>query len=134
MNLWKDASECLVSKLNDKNLLEYSTKITVYRTRENDLFSLTQEHNLTFYLDIEVSWKKWDSNNIMPIIDVYLLTGPAYFKIVLLHNGNKFGSVQIAHSTVMKGEYETIVLQSIKYQEHRWMICMDLKKGTLLTK
>ena len=50
-------------------------------------------------------------------------------KCVLLHNGNRFASIPIAHSTKLKEEYDNIktVLQRICYEEHQWSICVDLK-------
>ena len=50
-------------------------------------------------------------------------------KCVLLHNGNKYGSIPIGHSTRIKEEYESMsqVLKNIKYHEHQWKICIDLK-------
>ena len=41
-------------------------------------------------------------------------------KCVLLHNGNKYGSVPLAHSTTMKEKYEEImlVLEKINYKDH----------------
>ena len=55
-------------------------------------------------------------------------------KYVLLHNGNKYGSIPIAHSTKLKDEYDTIalVMKKIKYYEHQWMICVDLKMVNFL--
>lgn len=55
-------------------------------------------------------------------------------KCVLLHNGNKFASIPIAHSTKLKEEYENVklVLEKIKYSEHQWPICVDLKMVNFL--
>lgn len=55
-------------------------------------------------------------------------------KAVLLHNGNKYASVQIAYSTRVKEEYRviSILLQKIKYFEHGWVICVDLKMVNFL--
>ena len=55
-------------------------------------------------------------------------------KCVLLHNGNKLGSIPIAHSTKMKEDYNTIslVLEKIKYHERHWDICVDLKMVNFL--
>ncbi|KAI6659705.1 hypothetical protein LOD99_14630 [Oopsacas minuta] len=55
-------------------------------------------------------------------------------KCVLLHNGNKYASVSIVHSTKLKEEYENIkmLLQKLKYHEHQWLICVDLKMANLL--
>ena len=50
-------------------------------------------------------------------------------KGVLLHNGNEFGSVPIAHSVHLKETYDnmTLLLKLIKYNDHNWIICGDLK-------
>lgn len=50
-------------------------------------------------------------------------------KCVLLHNGNKFASIPIAHSTKLKEEYENakLVLEKNYYSEHQWLFCVDLK-------
>ena len=55
-------------------------------------------------------------------------------KCVLLHNGNMFGSIPIAHSVIAKETYENIkvVLELISYTEHQWIICVDLKMVCLL--
>jgi hypothetical protein len=55
-------------------------------------------------------------------------------KGVLLHNGNKYGSIPIAHSTTMKEQYATIstVLEKLKYLEHNWMVCVDIKMMNFL--
>ena len=51
------------------------------------------------------------------------------FKCVLLHNGNKYGSIPVAHSVEAKKAYESIkvVLELISYNEHQWNICVDDK-------
>jgi hypothetical protein len=55
-------------------------------------------------------------------------------KAVLLHNRNVPASIQLAHSTKLSESYETLkfVLEKIKYQEHEWQICGDLKVIGLL--
>ena len=55
-------------------------------------------------------------------------------KCVLLHNGNRFASIPIAHSTKLKEEYDNIktLLQRTCYEEHQWSICVDLKMMNFL--
>ncbi|ESN97976.1 hypothetical protein HELRODRAFT_177647 [Helobdella robusta] len=50
-------------------------------------------------------------------------------KCVLLHNGNQFASVPLAHSTKLKEKYEAVkyMLEMIRYDQHKWVICVDLK-------
>ena len=55
-------------------------------------------------------------------------------KVVLLHNGNKFPSVPLAHAANMKESYESMKLMfgKIKYDEFKWKLCGDLKVVALL--
>ncbi|GBM86110.1 hypothetical protein AVEN_167766-1 [Araneus ventricosus] len=74
LNLSKEASESLASRLNDNNSLEQGTKITFYLTKEKDLLPFfSQEENLVFCL-IEGLLEKWIFPNIFQMIGAYLLT------------------------------------------------------------
>jgi len=55
-------------------------------------------------------------------------------KVVLLHNGNRFPSVPLAHAANMKESYESmkLLLGKIKYDEFKWKLCGDLKVVALL--
>ena len=55
-------------------------------------------------------------------------------KVVLLHNGNKFSSVPLAHAANMKESYESmkLLLGKINYDEFKWKLCGDLKFVALL--
>ena len=55
-------------------------------------------------------------------------------KVVLLHNGNKFPSIPLAHAANMKESYENmkLLLGKIKYDEFKWELCGDLKVVALL--
>jgi len=50
-------------------------------------------------------------------------------KAVLLYNGNTAASLPIAHSVTPKETYETLktLLTSVKHDDHKWLICGDLK-------
>ena len=50
-------------------------------------------------------------------------------KCVLLHNRNIYGCIPIGHSVTMKDEYGNIklILEQLKYGDHQWLICGDLK-------
>jgi len=60
---------------------------------------------------------------------VSLYSSNRSLKAILLHNTNILAPVPIAHSTVLKETYENvkIVLEKLKYSEHQWRICGDLK-------
>jgi hypothetical protein len=55
-------------------------------------------------------------------------------KLVLLHNGNRFPSIQMSHAANMKVGYESmkLLLVTIKYDEFKWKLCGDLKVVALL--
>ena len=55
-------------------------------------------------------------------------------KMIILHNGNKFPSVLLAHTANMKERYEStkLLLGKIKYDEFKWKLCGDLKVVALL--
>ena len=54
--------------------------------------------------------------------------------MVLLHNGNRFPSVPLAHAAKMKEIYENMKLPlgKIKYDEFKWKLRGDLKVVALL--
>lgn len=49
-------------------------------------------------------------------------------KCALLHNGNQYAFVPLAHSTTLK-KYEAVkyVLEKVLYDQHERLICVDLK-------
>ena len=53
---------------------------------------------------------------------------------MLLHNGNRYGTVPVSHSTVLKEQQDDIrtVMDLLKYHEHGWIICVDLKMASSL--
>ncbi|KAJ8957397.1 hypothetical protein NQ318_004877 [Aromia moschata] len=136
LNLSKKAAEVLASRLNDKNLLEQGTKITFYRTREKDMLPFfSQEDNLVFCHEIRGLMKEMGLSEYIPDDwRLFIDSSKRSLKCVLLHNGKKIGSIPLAHSTKLKEEYNTIalVLQKIKYHEHQWLICVDLKMVNFL--
>lgn len=60
---------------------------------------------------------------------LFISSSKTSLKGVLLHNGNNKPSVLVGYAPHMKETYENIkhMLQSIKYGEHQWEICGDLK-------
>jgi hypothetical protein len=48
---------------------------------------------------------------------------------VLLHKGNKKPTVPVARTREMKGTFESMshIPNAIKYKEHYWQLCGDLK-------
>ena len=67
---------------------------------------------------------------------LFIDSSKASLKAVLLHNGNKFASVPLAHASNMKESYDNMkllhVLQKIQYEKYIWNICADLKVVAVL--
>ncbi|GBM82660.1 hypothetical protein AVEN_200564-1 [Araneus ventricosus] len=55
-------------------------------------------------------------------------------KAVLFHNGKKYASISVGHSVHYKEGYENlaIILNKLKYKDHMWTICEDLKVIAML--
>jgi hypothetical protein len=75
-----------------------------------------------------------ERENMILAPSAYLSTSKRSLKDVLLHKSNVLASIPFANSTKLSESYETLklVLEKIKYHEHEWLICGDLKVIGLL--
>ena len=136
LNLSKESSEVLASRLKDRNLLQHGTKITSYRTRDKEFVPFFDDQlNFVFCKDIPGVLMKLGVIEYSPA-DWRLFTDSSKrsLKCVLLHITNVFRSIPIGHSTTLKQIYDAIksVLQHIKCNDHQWAICVDLKMVNFL--
>ena len=60
---------------------------------------------------------------------IFIDSSSTSLKAVLQHNGNCFSSTPIEYSVGIKETHNSMdyLLSSINYQEHKWLICGDLK-------
>ena len=136
LQLTKEKSELLGSRLREKNMLASGVKFSWYRNREKEFRKYyAQEDQLVFCTDIrnllhQFGEKEYGPSNWRIFID----SSKRSLKTVLLHNINVLASTPLAHSTKLSESYETLklVLEKIKYHEHEWQICGDLKVIGLL--
>lgn len=133
LGLSKEAHELLASRLKEKNLLEKGAKITVYRNREHEFrafFTYDKSLELVYCNDIAGLLNSLKDNIYEPEEwRLFMDSSVRSLKVILLHNTNTLAPVPIAHSTFLKESYDNIkiVLEKIKYSEHQWRICGDLK-------
>lgn len=136
LGLSKEMSQVLASRLKEKNLLEQGTKITFYRKREYGLLQYFKvESGLVYCHDVSgllnaMGMPSYNSNEWRLFLD----SSKSSLKCVLLHNTNFYGSIPIGHSIHLKEKYQDIgtVLNLLKYGDHNWIICVDLKMVNIL--
>ena len=59
-----------------------------------------------------------------------------HLPLPMLYNAYTYAGVPIGHSVTLKESYSTVetMLQKLCYNEHKWLICVDLKMVNLLLK
>lgn len=136
LNLPKYSAELLASRLKEKNVLEKGVPISFYRRRHEEFLSFfTKEDGLVYCRDVSGLFYKLGIKEYKPEEwRLFIDSCKRSLKCVLLHNGNLYGSVPLGHSTTLKEKYEEIkfVLEKIKYHDHKWVICVDLKMVNFL--
>lgn len=126
LELSKEKSELLASRLKQRNLLDPAVNITLYRNRHK-LYAqnFKKENDLCFCKDIPALFEQleeqYDPNEWRLFID----GSKESLKAVLLHIGKKKTSIPIAHAVIRHNGYTLI--KYIQYESHNWKICSDLK-------
>lgn len=135
LGLPKDAAELLGSRLSERNMLAPGTSFSWYRNREKDFIPhFAEDQDLVYCKNIHGLVKmfniEYDANQWRLFID----SSKRSLKAVLLHNGNKYASLPVAHSVHLKECYDNLknVLTKINYEHHGWMVCGDLKVISML--
>ena len=136
LGLSKEGSLILASRLKEKDLLAWGTKVNVYKNRESGLLKyFSTEDHLVYCADIKGLLNIMGLQSYKPEDwRLFIDSSQVRLKVVLLHNGNSLGSIPIAHSVTLKESYIAIkfMLEKIKYNEHNWIICVDLKMVNIL--
>ena len=136
LNLSKESSEVLASRLKEKNVLEPGTLVTYYRNRDAEFSPFfKQTTDLVYCSDPEqvlllLGVVHYNASNWRLFID----SSKRSLKCVLLHNTNAYASIPIGHSTTLKEKHQPIkeVIEKINYAAHNWTICVDLKMVNFL--
>ena len=117
LNLPKCSDELLASRLKGKNLLEDSVRISFYHNRHQKVLSFFSEGNDLVYCTniIQLLYNLGVSQYEAKDWRLFINSSKRSLKCVLLHNGNQFSPVPLAHSTALKEKYETVkyVLEKI---------------------
>ena len=117
---------------------DYWQKILVsfYRNREEEYLKYFEtEESLVNCNDIQGLINSYES-------DIYkseewrlfIDSSKRSLKVMLLHNRNEYATIPIAYSTTLEEDYDTmkLLIEKIKYSDHNWQVCGDLKVLTIL--
>ncbi|KAI6651114.1 hypothetical protein LOD99_5465 [Oopsacas minuta] len=122
LNLSKESSELLASRLKEKIQLQQGTKVILYRYREQELQQYFCEKNgLVFCPNVEGLLLAMGVPNYNPSDwRLFIDSSKRSLKCVLLHNGNIFDSIPIGYSVKLKEEYNNVkgILEIINYSAH----------------
>lgn len=135
LELPKEKSELLVSRLKERNFVDESVKITKQRKREEDYIGFFSEYkDFVACNDVDGLLKSMGIDHKPEEWRLFLDSSKHSFKVILLHNGNELPSIPLAYSTVLKECYNDVkkLLIAIDYRKHNWIICSDLKMVAIL--
>jgi len=134
LNLSKKQAKLLGSRFKGWNLMRQDTKVCFYHGHHEEFKDIFfQEDSVVFCNDVcsimEVPGHEFNPDQRRLFVD----SSKVGLKVVLLHNGNKFPSVPLAHAANMKESYESmkLLLGKIKYDNFKWKLCGDLRCGTV---
>lgn len=130
LELTKSKAELLASRLKENNLLAKGCKITKYRVRHKDFaFFYEMYENLCFCSDVNALFQHMQIPHEPDQWRLFIDSSSTSLKAVLLHNGNKFPSIPVAHSAHLKETYENVklLLEKLNYGCHKWDVCGDFK-------
>ena len=135
LNLPKDKSQLLGSRLKERNLLAPKTTFSWHRHRETELVEFFSEgkdyihcnniYGLIEKLGLTFDFKDWR---------LFLDSSKRSFKAVLLLNTNQYAPIPIGHSVYLNESYENVktILNAVEYNHHNWKICGDFKIISML--
>lgn len=135
LDLTKEKSEILGSRLKQWNLLQTDVNTTAYRKRHISLVTFySKENSLVFCNNIDGLMSALGHNHQPEQWRLFIDGSKLSLKAVLLHNGNILPSLPVAYGTHLKETYDILklILEKINYATYKWKICADLKVVALI--
>ncbi|XP_063219615.1 uncharacterized protein LOC134529442 [Bacillus rossius redtenbacheri] len=136
LDLSKKAAELLASRLQEKDLLQRSAKVSYFRKQEQIFVKFfSEDRHFVYCHDIKgllslLGFTSYSSTERHLFLD----SSKRSLKCVILHNGNIYGAVSIGHSVHVREEYNDVksMISLLNYHDHNWIICVDLKMVNFL--
>ena len=130
LGLTKSNAELLTSRLKQWNLLDDSVQITELRKWHQSFSSFfTMQNAICFCNNVSGPFYSIGNPCIPSEWRLFIDSSSKSFKAVLLHNGNKYPSLLLAHLVHLKETYENVktVLNVLKYDQYNWEVIGDFK-------
>ena len=130
LGLTKSNAELLTSRLKQWNLLNDSVQITEQRKRHQSFSSFfTMQNAICFCNNVGGLFYSIGIPCIPSEWRLFIDSSSKSLKAVLIHNGNKYPSLPLAHSVHLKETYENVktVLNVLKYDQYNWEVIGDFK-------
>ena len=130
LELPKNKSELLASRLQQWNLLHHSVKVTTFRTRSQEFEKFFKTVGFfTYCKDIDGLMDAMQMRHSPEQWRLFIDASKTSLKAVLLHNGNKLPSIPVAYAPSTKETYTTMnnILVEVDYKKYQWEVCADFK-------
>ena len=135
LSLSKEDGEILTSRLKQWNLVSSDVKVTQQRKRQH-LFStyFTLREGVCYCHDIVGLFEGIGIPCYTNDWRLFIDSSQRSLKAVLLHNGNIYPSLPVAHSVILKERYDNVkkLLDLIKYGNYGWEVIGDFKMVAFL--
>jgi len=136
LGLSKKVAEILASRLQVKHLLDDSAKVSYFRKRDQSfVIFFSEQKQFVHCRDIPgLLWQLGLDSYIPTEWRLFLDSSKQNLKCVLLRNGDLCGGIPLGHSVHLRETYDDIkeVINLVKYHEHNWILCVDLKLVSFL--
>ena len=130
LGLTKSNAELLTLRLKQWNLLDDSVQITEQHKRHQSFSSFfTMQNAICFCNNVSGLFYSIGIPCIPSEWRLFIDSSSKSLKAVLLHNGNKYPSLPLAHSVHLKETYKNVktVLNVLKYDRYNWEVIGDFK-------
>ena len=132
MGLSQRNSELLTTFLKRRKLSRCDVKATSYRNRQIEFqkyYTVNTMNTFTHCIDIEGLVNHLGMAYVADDWRLFIDGSVSSLKVVLLHKTNNKPSIPLAYGTNLKETHESLgnILKNIKYEQHKWKICCDLK-------
>lgn len=138
LGLSKNNAEILAADLKNLHLLEPGVKISSFRTRQHTFhpfFTVNDTNTFVYCNDIVGLMNEMGIQYNPADWRIFIDSSQKSLKAVLLFYDNSKNPIPIAYGINMKESYDSIkhILDVVKYEEHKWRACCDLKVVAFLS-